>query len=70
MGPFGLFIDDFLESFENRQQWEDVKKLKKLFQAAEQVMKKYPDLEAIDSMKQVLRKDNDITDSIEKIKDH
>ena len=56
-----------MESFECRQQWEDDEKLKKLFQAAKNEIKKDPDLEPMDAMKHVLRKDNDITDLIEQI---
>ena len=56
-----------MDSFECRQQWEDDEKLKKLFQAAKNEMKKDPDLEPMDAMRQVLRKDNDITDLIEQI---
>src|SRR5277367_46355 len=56
-----------MESFECRQQWKDDEKLKRLFQAAKNEMQRYPDLEPMDAMKHVLRKDNDITDLIEKI---
>ena len=40
-----------MESFEYRQQWEDDKKLKKLFQAAKHAMAKDPDQEVMDAMK-------------------
>ena len=56
-----------MESFKCRQQWEDDKKLKKLFYAAKHAMKNDPDLEALDAVKHVLRKGNDITDLIERI---
>src|SRR5277367_6189794 len=56
-----------MESFECRQQWEDDEKLKKLFQAAKNEMKKDPDLQPMDAMKHTLRKNKDITDLIEKI---
>src|SRR5277367_5071935 len=56
-----------MESFECRQQWKDDEKLKKLVQATKNEMKNDPDLEPMDAMKHVLRKDNDITDLIEQI---
>src|SRR5277367_2767378 len=58
-----------MQSFESRQQWDNDAKLIEFFVAHRLAMKKDPNLEAMDAMKQVLRRDNGIADLIERIID-
>ena len=61
--------DKVLESFECRQVWENDEELRKLFKACKRAMIKDPDIEALDAMKHVLRKNNAIEDMIERMLD-
>ena len=58
-----------MQSFESRQQWDNDAQLTKFFAAHRLAMKKDPNLEAVDAMKHVLRRDNGIADLIERIID-
>jgi uncharacterized protein (DUF4415 family) len=61
--------DKILESFECMIKWEEDEGLQKLFKACKRAMNKDPDLEAMDAMRHVIRKNNDIEDMIEHMLD-
>jgi hypothetical protein len=61
--------DKVLEAFDCKQKWEEDEELRKLDKAHKRAMNKDPDLDAMDAMKHVLRKNNAIDDMIERMLD-
>jgi Tfp pilus assembly major pilin PilA len=62
-------LDKILKSFKCMIEWEEDEELQKLFKACKRVMNKDPELEALDAMRHVIRKNNNIEDMIEHMLD-